>query len=194
MQLKGKQSSKRCRRSRPCSRDMPTQTRCRLQYKGYNRRQTRVCLSVCLSVGVIKEHTHTDARERRRRLVLGPACKVCNNRIKTIHYVVLAQLLDTSRFPRGAARLVHTASAGTARHGRPAAVLCAISMLQLGYQLQLVSLSRRQVSAESPPSALNMTLPAFAAERGRLLHGARGSSRSLSPAHRALSSKPACRR
>ena len=39
------------------------------------------------------------------------------------------------------------------------------------------------------PSALNVTLPAFAAERRRLLHGARG--RSLSPARRALSSKPA---
>jgi len=118
-----------------------TQTPCRLQYKGYNRRQTRVCLSVCLSVGVIKEHTHThthtrtDARERRRRLVLGPACKVCNNRIKTIHYVVLAHLLDTSRFPRRdeklAARLGWCTLLVLARHGRPAAVLCAISMLQL---------------------------------------------------------------
>ena len=116
---------------------LPTQTPCRLQYKGYNRRQTRVCLSVCLSVGVIKEHTHThtrtDARERRRRLVLGPACKVCNNRIKTIHYVVLAHLLDTSRFPRRDEKLA--ARLGwcklLARHGRPAAVLCAISMLQL---------------------------------------------------------------
>jgi len=39
------------------------------------------------------------------------------------------------------------------------------------------------------PSALNVTLPAFAAERRRLLHGARG--RSLSPAQMALSSKPA---
>ena len=45
---------------------LPTQTPCRLQYKGYNRRQTRVCLSVCLSVGVIKEHTHTHTHGQTR--------------------------------------------------------------------------------------------------------------------------------
>ena len=31
----------------------------------------------------------------------------------------------------------------------------------------------QQVSTEPPPSALNMTLPAFAAERRRMQHGAR---------------------
>jgi len=47
------------------------------------------------------------------------------------------------------------------------------------------------VSAEPPPSALNMTLPAFGAERRRrLLHGA-SCFRSISPARLALSSKPA---
>ena len=48
----------------------------------------------------------------------------------------------------------------------------------------------RQVSAEPPPSALNMTLPAFGAERRRLLHGA-SCHRSISLARLALSSKPA---
>ena len=48
-----------------------------------------------------------------------------------------------------------------------------------------------KVSAEPPPSALNMTLPAFGAERRRrLLHGA-SCFRSISPARLALSSKPA---
>ena len=56
---------------------------------------------------------------------------------------------------------------------------------------QVVSYKQReQVCVEPPPSALNMTLPAFVAERWRLQHGAR-SYLSMSPADRALSSKPA---
>jgi len=46
-----------------------------------------------------------------------------------------------------------------------------------------------RVCVEPPPSALNKTLPAFAAERRRLWHSARG-CRSISPVRRALSSKP----
>ena len=49
------------------------------------------------------------------------------------------------------------------------------------------------VCFEPPPSALKVTLPAFAAERRRLQHGAR-SCRSTYPACMALSSKPAGRR
>jgi len=46
-----------------------------------------------------------------------------------------------------------------------------------------------------PPSALNMTLPAFAAELRCLQHGTvTRSCRSISPARRALSSKRAIRR
>jgi len=56
---------------------------------------------------------------------------------------------------------------------------------------QVVSYKQReQVCVEPPPSALNMTLPAFVAERWRLQHGAH-SYLSMSPADRALSSKPA---
>jgi len=53
-----------------------------------------------------------------------------------------------------------------------------------------------QVCVQPPPSALNVTLPAFAAgaERRRLLHCARSCRLIHPPAHRALSSKPAARR
>jgi len=47
-----------------------------------------------------------------------------------------------------------------------------------------------QVCVEPPPSAFDITLPAFAAERRRLQHGTR-SWRSISPANRARRSKPA---
>jgi len=53
------------------------------------------------------------------------------------------------------------------------------------------------VCVEPPSSALNKTLPAFDDKRRRLHHGARPqrrSYRSISPARRALSSKPAGRR
>ena len=50
-----------------------------------------------------------------------------------------------------------------------------------------------QVCVQPPPSALNVTLPAFAAgaERRRLLHCARSCRLIHPPAHTALSCKPA---
>jgi len=45
-----------------------------------------------------------------------------------------------------------------------------------------------RVCVEPPPSALNKTLPAFATERRRLWHSARG-CRSISPVRRALSTQ-----
>jgi len=70
-------------------------------------------------------------------------------------------------------------------------------------QLRLLDTGRRpnencshlqwRFCVQSPPSARTVTLPAFAAERWRLLHGAR-SCRSISPTRRALSSKLAGRR
>ena len=53
--------------------------------------------------------------------------------------------------------------------------------------------SQEQVCVQPPPSAVNMTLRVFAAERRRLHHGAR-SCRSTSPALMALRGKPAGRR
>ena len=50
-----------------------------------------------------------------------------------------------------------------------------------------------QVCVQPPSSAVSVTLPAFAAERWLLQHGA-CSARSIYPAHRAFSSKPAGRR
>ena len=53
--------------------------------------------------------------------------------------------------------------------GRVAVSLNALSLQRGYYEQQL----HQQVCVEPPPSAFNMTLPAFAAERGRLQHGAR---------------------
>ena len=54
-------------------------------------------------------------------------------------------------------------------------------------------LQRKRVCVQPPPSAVNVTLPAFDAKRQLLQHDA-CSDRSASPARRALSSKQTCRR
>ena len=53
--------------------------------------------------------------------------------------------------------------------GRVAVSLNALSLRRGYYEQQL----HQQVCVESPLSAFNMTLPAFAAERRRMQHGAR---------------------